>query len=211
MTTEEIEAMQAENAALKADKDKAATRITDLEAKNKEQEGVIEQKTKDVVGARRKYRKLDELTDEEKEAMSEADIERKRDSDVLFETQETSAKQLADDRAREIKERREAAVKQFAGDDTEVAAKINEHFDSIRGSESAYTPGEIATFMGTAYNMMGVPAAEPIRAAGNEGGGVAPVLVKPGSKVEGEGFADGDAGKGLATMLGIQTGPPPTA
>lgn len=208
MSPEAIKQMQEENAALKADKAKDTAKIAELEGTITKKDELIEQKNQDIVGARRKYKKLDELTDEEKASMSEADIERKRDQDALFEQQEEMRVAQEETRGREISERKLEAVKKFAGEDAQLQTKLLANFDKIKGADSAYTPGEIAEFMGTAFNMLGDERPEPVRQANNQGGGVAPVVGENAERAEG-GFADTPAGQTLAESMGLHSATAP--
>lgn len=202
MTQEEIDAMVADNARLKEENTKLSTEKSTLEATVAEKDGIIEKKNQDIVGARRKYKKLDELTEEEKAAMSEDDIEKKKDQDLLFENQEADRLQREADRTKEITERRNNAVRKFVGDDAALQAKVLANFDKIKDSDAAYTDTEIATFMGTAFNMLGEERPNPVRDVNNQGGGVAPVI---GSPDNGTGFAETEGGRGLAATMGLQS------
>ncbi len=195
MTPEEIAAMKAENDTLKA-------RVV-------EQDGIITQKNKDIVGVRKKYQPLAEMTEEERNNMSAEDIKRKEEQDIIFEQGETTRKQQEEDRAKTIAERkREAAIK-LVGTDEALIAKTIANFDKIKDADAAFTEGEVKTFMETAANMLGSERPDPVRSAVNQGGGEFPV--SGDGKPEGSGFTDTPQGQEMARSLGLASSAAPAA
>ncbi len=198
MSPEEITAMQAENAALKG-------QVTTLEATIVQKDALITQKTQDVVGARRKYKTLAELTDEEKTAMTESEIKAKEEQDILFEQQEATRIQQETDRAAQIAERKRAAAIKLVGNDETLIAKTIANFDQIKNADVAFTESEIGTFMGTAVNMLGDERPDPVRSAAN----TSPNGEFPATQNQSTGFAESEAGKQVGQSLGLQSAQEP--
>lgn len=172
--------------------------------------GIIEQKNQDIVGIRRKYKPLKEMTDDEKAALTAEDLARKEEQDLLFEDQEKLKAEQADLRAKEVAERKTNLAKKIAGNDPKIMEKVLANFDKIKGAETAYTETELAPFMDLAVNMLGDERPAPVHAAINGSGGVAPLTSGDGKVGD---FADTDAGKSLAQALGlpVEQAPAPAA
>lgn len=180
----------------------SATKTAELEKAIAEKDAIIAQKTEDVVGVRQKMQQLKELTEEEKKTMSQKEIE-------LHETIRGLQGQISErDKAdserqeKEIGARRAAAFKKFAGTDPELNKKLEESFKSIVDHDKAQTEEEIAAVAQKAFNMLGVPAPDPVTAAMNGMDGGA------GGDPAATGFADSEKGKGLTEVLGLPTEPP---
>lgn len=184
-------------------KDQEIERLkNELAAKDKtiaEKDVLIEQKTKDVVGARRKYKLLNEMTDEEKAALTDEEKARREETDEIVAQQEALAKQQADDKAKEVAERRANIAKRLAGADVEAQKKILENFDKIKGADLALTESEIEPFMNTALNMLGDAKPAPIRQVVNANNAIAPITGENNAA----GFAETDQGKSVAAGLGL--------
>jgi hypothetical protein len=197
MPDEKIKELEAAKAALES-------KVAELEGSLAEKDKVIEEKNRDLIGIRKKYsgpkyKKFDELTDEEKQQMSEQDIQRKKEQDILFEQQEEQRTARETDRQREIEERKQAAIRKFAGDNEEIAEKIRENFDRIKDSDAAFTESEISTFAQTAYNMLGDERPDPVRqTSGVDNNAMAPVY-----NADGVEFSESDAGKQVARGLNL--------
>ena len=196
MTEEEINQLKAEKSALEQ-------KVSELEGTITEKDKVIEEKNRDIIGVRKKYsgpkyKKFDELTDEEKQNMSEQDIQRKKEQDILFDQQEEDRQARETDRQRQINERKEAAIRKYAGDNEEIANKIRENFDRIKDSDAAFTESEISTFAQTAYNMLGDERPDPVRQFGIDDNAIAPVYGQQDSS-----FGDTPEGKQVASGMGL--------
>jgi hypothetical protein len=170
------------------------------EAEIARKDAVIERKTKDIVGARKNAQKIKELSDEEKEKMSEREIENHNALLAEQERREELEKSIAERDKKERDARRDAAIKKIAGEDTELADKIKGNYDRIKDSEGAQTEEEISKVVVEAHNMLGTPSGDPVGgAAGGIGGGAA-----PGEEEKGDGYAGTQEGKGLADAMGLQ-------
>lgn len=200
MDEKAIEAMKARNAELEAQVTTDATTISGLNKDIETKDSIIKQKSSDVIGARKKYKTLKEMSDEEKSTLSEDEIVTKEATDEVVERQEATEKQQATDRKADIDSRRKSAVDRFSNGDQEVADKINANFDLLRGSDGAYSEDEIGGFVNTAVSMMGQDAPNPIQQANNSQGGEA----GGGPKAK-ESYADTASGKELSGMLGLST------
>lgn len=198
MTPEQIKAMQEENAKLKNDLALSTSKVTELSETITQKDAIIKQKTEDVVGARKKYQKLSELPPEDVEKMTDAEKRQKEENDLLFEQQEATAKQVADDRAKEVASRREAAVKAMVGENPDLAQKVLKNFEKIKDADAAYTPEEIGKFVGDAFNMLGEERPAPIHSAFNGAG-----AGRPPQSGTGEDFSATDTGKQLGSLLNL--------
>ncbi len=167
----------------------------------KDKDVIIAQKTADVVGARKKYKLLSEMSDEEKANLTPEQIADKEAQDEIVINQEKLAEQAALDRAKEVTERRTQIARRLVGDNQEAIDKVLKNFDLIKGADLATTESEIAPFMNTALNMLGSDRPEPVRSAINGGGGEAPTI-EPGQ------FADSKQGMDMAAMMGLPTEAP---
>lgn len=198
-------------AELAAEKSKVTTLETEKAQLVKDNEGLqqtitekdelIEQKNQDIIGARRKYKPLKEMTDEEKAQLSEEDIKRKEEQDELYERQEAIEKEKAEERKAEQQSRLNKAIDRYANGDKELADKIRNNYSKLRGSDKAHLEEEIAELVDVSVRMMGPDAPDPVRTAHNDRGGA------PGSGAE-ESFADTQDGKELASAMGLSVEPP---
>ena len=186
-----------------------ATEKAALERSIAEKDAVISQKNDDLVNARKSYKKLADMTEVEKEALSEKEKE-------LLERQESLEKQTADfqkaqqeAQQKEVDARRGRAIAKIAGKDADLQKKVEDSFKRILDHDKATTEEEIAAIATQAFNMLGVPKPDPVNTAINMGGDG-----EAGIPVDGQNYADTQAGKGLMETLGLNlTGPqnlPPT-
>lgn len=167
-----------------------------------EKDAIIEQKTKDIVGIRHENTKLKELTKEEKEKMSQKEIELHDATLALQLKQENFEKTQAESLKREVDARRNRAIDKIVGTkDPELRKKVEDAFGKIKDSDKAQTDEEIAVYAGQAFNMLGVPKPDPVREVINGGSG-APA----GS--EGNGFAEKPEAVALAGLMGLPTQEP---
>lgn len=130
--------------------------------------GLIAQKNQDIIGARRKYKLLNEMTEEEKAALSKEDIAKKQEQDELFlQQQDIQERQM-----KEINDRRSRLALEKAGGDAELAKKVLANFDMFKDSDKLSTETEIATIMDMAVNLLGDDKPNPstILSGGNKGG-----------------------------------------
>lgn len=179
---------------------KAQALVAELQKTVAEKDAVIAQKNQDLVGQRKQYKKLSDMSQEEKDALSQKEIELQERQEVLdeqlrqFEAKQTELLQ------KEVGSRKEAALRRLVGDNKEFADKIRANFDKIKDSDKAITDEEVSALMGTAFNMLGDERPSPVAEA-LSGDGSAPSGGKPG------GFADTPAGQGLAANLGLAPAP----
>lgn len=172
-------------------------KIAELEAEIANLNGVIAQKNQDIVGIRKKYKLLSEMTDEEKEKLTAEELADREAQDEIVLATERAAQEAADLRTREVKERRDNLFSKLITD-PELRKKAEENFALIKGSDLAYTEGEISSFVEKAVNMLGNERPNPVNNAINGQGGVA-----PGTEVNEGQFAGSDKGKNVASNLGL--------
>lgn len=175
---------------------------TKLVEDNKKKDEVIEQKTKDLVGIRKENTRLKDLTDEEREKMSEKEIELHNTAKALQEQQEQLAKDQQEWKQKEITARVDKAVKGLVGSDQVLIDKVKGNYGRIKDAEKAESEDEIARLASEAFNMLGVEKPASVSDAMGHDGGSAP------GQGSGNNFANSDAGKGLAQNMGLAVEPP---
>lgn len=189
---------------LEADLKTATDTVAERDKTIAEKDAVIDQKNQDIVGARKEYKKLKELTDEERQNLSQKEIELHEAALDLQRRQEDFEKLQTDARQKEVDERRTNAIAKIAGKDAELAKKIEDNFKSIVGHDKAQTEAEISQFVEKAFNMTGQARPDPVREAMNGEGDA------PGTG-GGDNFAETSQGKELAGMLGLNQEAPAQA
>lgn len=165
----------------------------------KEKDGIITQKNDDIVKQRQGYhKKLSELSEAEKAQMSEKEIELQQRNEELAERQEKFENDQKEFLAKEVGSRKDKLATRLAGKNPELKQKILDNMSRLNGIDAAQTEEELTVFAKDAYNMLGVPSANPVEEIlGGGGEGRA-----PGQKEE-NGFAESEQGKSLANALGL--------
>ena len=194
MTEEE----KAKMAKLEADLAEANKAKEALERSVAEKDAIIEQKNQDIIGARKETQKIKKLSEEDKQSMSEKEIEHHEALLAQQEEAEQLRKDIAERDKRDFEARRDNAVKRLAGDNKELADKVRANFDRIKDSDKAVTEDEIGLIANDAYNMLGEARPDPVSSALNGAG--------QGGNPAGGGeqrFSDTEKGKQAAKELGI--------
>ena len=191
--------------ALAAEKAGRATDKTAFEATIAEKDSIITQKTNDVVGARKEYKKLSDMTEAEKAAMSEKEIELQKRQEELDARQEGIEKTQKETLQKEVDARKERAISRLAGKDPELAKKIKDSYAKIVDHDKAQTDEEVAAIATSAFNMLGIPKPDGVREAINAGGGEA------GGAGGDQNFADTSEGKSLGNALNLKSTEPAPA
>jgi len=198
MTEEEIKA-------LKDAKEKAETELAKANETIAEKERVIKVKDQDIIGARKEYqekiRKVSELSEQEREALSEADIEVRKELERLSDEKDKLQQEISETRQKEVGARWQQAIKKRVGDNAEHAKQLEEHMKSFIGHDTASTEDEIASLADRGLNLFGDAKPSAINQAVN-GNGEA-----PGGSGAGSNFAETEAGKGLAGVLNLDVAP----
>lgn len=163
----------------------------------KKKDGVIDQKNRDLIGARKQYTEMSKRTKEELDAMTDAERESLERAEKLEKDAQEREKKDEEFRQGQIKSQRSQIFKSITGKRADLIPKLEENFNRIVGADKAATKEEIEKFANDAYNMLGTIKVDPIRSATNDGGG------EPGNEGGEKTFADTDEGKGLAKVLGI--------
>lgn len=141
------------------------------------------------------FKKLRDMSKEEKELLSEKELELlKRQEEV--ETQALSIKEqqdkfFQDQRASVLKN----LVNKHARGDEELAKKIEFNLSKIKDSELAMNEESLTPIVKDAFNMLGGEVTDAVRMAHNERGGTQDY------KAPENGFADTQHGKDLSTAL----------
>lgn len=203
MTEEEIKELQDKSAELekqiKEAEEAGAKQKEEYEKTIAEKDELIKQKTEDVVGARKKFKRLEEMSEEEKEAMTEKELELQERQEALDARQAASEKAMKETQQREVDARRANAIKRIAGDDEELQAKIEANYGRITDASKAQTEEEIRSIAQDAYNMLGTPASSnPVEGAFGDGG-----YGDAGDVVKKQDFSETPKGKSLADSLGL--------
>ena len=202
------DAIAAQETAEKALKEEKEGREADKTAHDKaitEKDAIITTKTNDLVNQRKSFKKISDMSAEEKEAMTAKEIEMQQRQEDLEKSQEDFKKEQADILKKGVTAKRDAAIKKFAGDDADLIKKITDNFERIKDSGDATTDEEINSIAKESFNMLGVPTPDAVTNAINlSGGGDA-------GEVAGTGFAESEKGKNLATSLGFTAPEAPKA
>lgn len=187
----------------KAAADKATADLAKAQKTIGEKDAVIAQKNDDIVKQRQSYKKLDDMTKEEKAAMSDKEIElqqrqEKHESDL--------AKFQADQKAalkKEVDARIAREVSKYAGKDETLAQKIRDNYARINDAEKAQTDEEVGKIASEAFNMLGVPKPDAMRSVlGGSGGDTT-------GKESNTGFAETQQGKDMSKLMGLPEAPAP--
>ena len=162
-----------------------------------EKDILIKQKTEDIIGIRRENTRLKDLTAEERTKMSEIEI--KHHEALLLQQQENDKlkKEIDERNTKEVVARKERVFAKFAGKDLELKKKLEEAFGKIVDHDKAQTDEEIASIAQSAYNMLGIPKADPVRQVITANGG------DVGGAGESGNFADSETGKSLSSAMGL--------
>lgn len=179
-------------------KDEHEAKVTELEKLVAEKDVLISQKNDDLVGQRKHYKKLADMTQEDKDSLSQKELELQERQEAMEAEQEKFQNEQLEVQGREVKARLDAAIKKHVGDNDEFATKLRANFELIKDSENAVTEEEVSGLMSTAYNMLGEEKPSPVDATIGTSGGA------PGDSSTG-GFADTPEGQGLAGTLGLTT------
>lgn len=184
------------------------TDVTKLTGTVKDKDLIIEQKNKDIVGARQETQTLKKLTEEDKKAMSEAEIRLHNSQLKLQEDMETFAKTQNEARVKEVTSRQEAIIRKMSGGREDIAKAMRENFAKLDPAlrDKATTEEEITPLMNSAYEMLGALKPSAIDTNINADGGA------PG----GEGgkkddFSTTEGGKELLKAMGLPTEDPKPA
>jgi hypothetical protein len=187
---------------LASEKQARAEDKTEYEKTIAEKNAVIEQKTNDIVGARKQAQKLKQLSEEEKERLSEKEIELHNAMLAEQERREALEKDIAERNKRDVEARRDSAIKRMVGDNEELKQKVLANYARIKDAENAFTDEDVARVANEAFNMLGEARPDPINSAlGDANGG------NPPQTGTGERFSDTQRGKEVAKAIGIDIEP----
>lgn len=185
---QELKDAQAKIAALEAQIATSTATLEEKESRITKLEGVLERQSTN-------FKKLRDMTQEEKEMYTEKEMD-------LMKRQEAYEEQLAKFQEEQldfkVKQREgtiEKLVTQYAKGDKELADKIRVNLNSLKGADEVFVEEELAPLTQKAFNMLGDERPDPLRTAHNAGGDF--------GEVQQGGFVDTQAGKDLASALGI--------
>lgn len=188
-----------------ADAKKATDDLRNAQKTIADKDAIIETKNKDIVGARKTYKKLSEMTQKERDDLSAQDLEAKERAEKLEADQAELAKKQADfeksqnEATQKDKDARtERLIRKQVGNDQKYIDLVKANISRLSDSGKALTDEEIAKVVETGVNMLGSDRPDPIRGAIGGGDGEADAGGRPTG-----GFSDTDAGKGLAAALGL--------
>lgn len=185
---------------LTKERDDATGKVASLEKTVQEKDVLIEQKNKDIVGARKEYKKLSDMTQAEKDAMTEAELELKERQERFEADQQKFQKEQKERQDKEVKGRQDALIARLGGKDPKIAEAIRANLGKLNPEllNKAITEEEIRPLVETAVNMLGTAKPNPVQAAANGvDGGEAP------GEAKGEGFAESKEGSDLSKALGL--------
>jgi chromosome segregation ATPase len=202
--TAQIATITGERDSFKKEAEESKSTITKLGDDITKKDQLIEAKNRDLVGARKTYKKLTEMTQEEKDQLTDAEKELKERQEVLENQQKDFENRQNDLRVKEVTARRDAIINKMAGGKPEFIEKIKANWAKLNTSivEKASTEEELKVLVGDAYNMLGSIKPEAVREViGASGAGEA----------GGEGrqdFTTTPEGQSLAGALGIDLSAP---
>jgi hypothetical protein len=196
LTEAEIKALQDSKVALEAEK---AQLLKELGDKNR----LLDEQGRNVVLARKEYKKLSDMTAAEKEALSAKELELQERQEKMEAEAEEFKKQQAEITAKEKQARVDKAIKAIAGTDTAYAEKLKNNLGRIKDYDVAMTEEEISKVVNDGANMLGEARPNPVTTALNSEGGVVE------GKNEGAGFAETEGGKDLAKSMNLDIAEPP--
>lgn len=198
------------NTTLQTDLGKAKTDLTASTKAVKDKDAIITQKNDDIVKLRNsskdEYKKLEDRTQEEKDKLSEAEIEIIKRQEKLESDTQAFQKLQADAAKKDLDARIDRTVGNLAGKDKDLAQKIRDNYGRIMDSAKASTDEEVAKVASEAFNMLGVPKPDGARGALGAGGNGAP---DSGAGTDQTGFADSQIGKDLSKLMNLPEAPKP--
>lgn len=170
-------------------------RIASLSKEIEEKDGIIEQKNKDIVGARKKY---SEMSAEEKERLSTKETELLQKEEEL----ERKEKELSEMQSTKAKEERQAKVDAMiakkAGSDADLKDKMQYNLNRLKDFDTAEDDDALERVIDEAYSMSSGVAVNPVnQAMTNSGGGA-------GDPSRQDDFSDTEQGKDLASVLNLK-------
>lgn len=165
-----------------------------------EKDRIIEMKNQDIVGARKHYKKLAEMTDEEKSKLTEKEIELQERQEAHEASVAKFQKEQEERAIKELEERRLEIVSKYVGiKNVDLRNKMIENFNRIKDSDKAQTKEEVDGFMKIAFDMLGEEKPSVVNQVISDNNDGFP----PTESGENVNFGDTEAGKGLENMLGI--------
>lgn len=198
--------LEAEKITLSKERDDFKKSNEDLGKDLKKKDAIIEQKTKDVIGARQQYKKMSERTKEELESLSDAEKEILQREELRDKELADLKKETADRNAKEVGARKAALIKKYAGTNADLAKKIEENLAKLDPAalSKAVTDEELQPHVDAAWNMLGNLKPDPIKTAMGGGNGAA-----PGADGNKDNFADTPEGQKFLSKLAPAAVTPP--
>lgn len=184
----EIEALKAKNTELENNNTKTASELAD---------------TKERLRQRgEEFKKLRDMTEEDKKKLTDNELNLLKRQEELDE----KAKQLEDNQAKFIKDQRDTIINKYVNEyskgNKELAEKIRFNFDNTLKAVDANDDASIAKKASSAFALVKQESPDLVTSAINEGGR------SDDSAINGNGFADSEAGKNLAASMGLSLGKP---
>jgi chromosome segregation ATPase len=207
--TNQVATLTAQVQTVSAERDQARGDVTKLGEDIKKKDVLIEQKNQDIIGIRKaaglEKKKLAEMTEAEKAALSEKEIELQQRQEQLEadqakrdEEQKTWREQVAAENKKQVDARRTSVFGKMAGKNPEILKKLEENWSKLDKelTNKATTEEEISTLAQDAYNMLGSIKPEAVRQ----------VVQKSGAGEAGEDAGNAEDAavvKGLSEALGV--------
>lgn len=207
--TKQVASLTAQVQTVTAERDQARKDVTKLGDDIKKKDALIEQKNQDIIGIRKasglERKKLAEMTEAEKAALSEKEIELQRRQEEMEADQlkrDEEMKKWREEQAAEAKKqldaKRAGIFTKLAGKNPDILKKLEENWGKLNKelTDKATTEEEITSLANDAYNMLGSIKPEAVRQAVQQSGA--------GEAGDGQGNAEDQAMvKGLSEQLGV--------
>lgn len=182
----EIEALKAKNTELENNNTKTSSELAD---------------TKERLRQRgEEFKKLRDMTEEDKKKLSDTELNLLKRQEELDE----KAKGIEDAQAKFLQDQRNTIIDKYVNEhargNKDLAEKIRFNFDNTLKAVDANDDASIAKKALSAFALVKQEAPDLVKSAVNEGGR------SDDSAINGNGFADSEAGKNLAGAMGLNLG-----
>jgi glutamyl/glutaminyl-tRNA synthetase len=180
--------------------DELETKIKELETQLQERDAKIAEMQEHAKEKNYQFKLLRDMTEREKELLSETELELKRQQDAIYEEQQKFRAEQESFRTKQKEETVNKLVEKYSKGNQELADKIRITLGQFKDVDTAFTETEIAPFVENATRIVLPEINESVRDAHNQS------FATPAPQ-EGTSFADTQEGKELSNKLFAGIGP----